>query len=135
MDTKKIKEAARESSRLAGYVPGISADQVGRANYECGFLDGAKWRELEQEIYTDANNISHKYEAPAWAARDRGGELYIYLANKPIKDEVCGKWLFGGVNGGLVALDPDMFPQVKWEDYTPTSIVMITTTEYRIKED
>ena len=131
MDTKKLKEAARESSRLAGYVPSISADQVGRVNYECGFRNGAKWRE-EQGKLTVADNVCQKDETPAWAARDRNGGIYLYYTNKPVKREDRGVWLAGGVNGRIRRLNPDMLPQVKWEDPSPTKI--IEATVYRTKE-
>lgn len=58
----------------------------------------------------------------AFIARDKGGPLSIYFGKKPYKGEYA--WSFYDHLSMNFADIPDknLFPEVKWEDETPTEV-------------
>lgn len=53
-----------------------------------------------------------------WAARDRSGILVVGT-QKPVKDDTFGVWLGFAEH---MEINPQSFPQVKWEDSEPTEV-------------
>lgn len=55
-----------------------------------------------------------------WVARDENGDLYLYQ-EKPQKQDNCAYWKDTKEH---FELDPDLFPNVKWEDEEPFAVVL-----------
>ena len=53
-------------------------------------------------------------------ARDANGDLYLYQ-EKPQKQDNCACWEW---TKEYFELDPDLFPNVKWEDEEPLAVVL-----------
>ena len=56
-----------------------------------------------------------------WIARDKDGILGFYF-NKPIKG--INEWSPMFEDENYVAVDSNMFPEVKWEDEEPRELVL-----------
>jgi hypothetical protein len=63
-----------------------------------------------------------------WVARDQGGELYLFLKDKPTKrsflwnvhpeKDTRGKIKF-------IEIDSKLFPEVAWQDSAPTRVDLV----------
>ena len=53
-----------------------------------------------------------------YVARDKNRDLYLY-SEKPIKNIDEEGWY---AQGGLIYIESDEFPNVKWEDEEPTEV-------------
>lgn len=53
-----------------------------------------------------------------WVVRDSIGRLWL-CTKKPIKDPV--QWIDGG---HIFVIQPDAFPEVKWEDDEPRELIL-----------
>ena len=54
-----------------------------------------------------------------WLARDKSGILFLYVSNnEPKKEDEC----WSCYDGDLIALDGNLFPEVKWSDKEPTKV-------------
>ena len=59
-----------------------------------------------------------------YVARDKDGDLYLYLGGKPVKCYYNGKlerWASGDSD---CRISNNMFPDVKWEDEEPTEVTL-----------
>lgn len=56
-----------------------------------------------------------------WIARDKDGELYLYL-KKPSKGEEF--WLISRGTITVIQLPSGLFPEVKWSDEEPRELVL-----------
>lgn len=54
-----------------------------------------------------------------YIARDNSGQLCMYFGAKPFKGFGC--WYAESMEG-LVYLNSDLFPEVKWENEEPTEV-------------
>ena len=57
-----------------------------------------------------------------WIARDKNGNLFLYLECKPTRDE--NEWRVPFYNE-VYQLDKNLYPDVRWEDLEPTALVPI----------
>lgn len=59
-------------------------------------------------------------EQEMYVARDKSGELYLYIGYAPEKDnkEI---WTVNS-NANYCELNPNLFPEVKWTDEKPTKV-------------
>lgn len=53
-----------------------------------------------------------------WIARDKNGSLWLSV-NKPTKDSV--QWVGGGM---IFLVDPNAFPEIRWEDKEPRKVIL-----------
>lgn len=60
-----------------------------------------------------------KISMKTYIARDNSGQLYMYFGAKPFKGS--GYW-YAESMGGVVYLENDLFPEVKWENEEPTEV-------------
>lgn len=95
--------------------------------WNCGYGDCVSCR-LQGESYNIeklADNCPHltkgQESQKMWVARNYVGELYLYIASKPIKGEVI--WFNHG--GATVYIDKNLFPEVKWSDAEPTEVKLV----------
>ena len=58
----------------------------------------------------------------AFIARDKSGELYIYLGRKPYKAKFSWTLYSGEPDDFKKIPDKNVFPEVKWEDEEPTEV-------------
>lgn len=62
----------------------------------------------------------------AFLARDLNGSLYIYINGKLRKHVDTGTWNFDLAKSkgraSFTSLNKDLFPEVKWEDESPTEV-------------
>lgn len=58
----------------------------------------------------------------AFIARDKNGELYIYLGRKPYKAKFSWTLYSGEPDDFKKIPDKYLFPEVKWEDEEPTEV-------------
>ena len=58
----------------------------------------------------------------AFIARDKNGELYIYLGCKPYKAKFSWTLYSGEPDDFKKIPDKNVFPEVKWEDEEPTEV-------------
>ena len=58
----------------------------------------------------------------AFIARDKNGELYIYLGRKPYKAKFSWTLYSGEPDDFKKIPDKNVFPEVKWEDEEPTEV-------------
>ena len=67
-----------------------------------------------------------------WLARDKDGELYLFL-EKPSKREEF--WLMSRGTGTItvIQLPSELFPEVKWEDEEPKEIVLKNDVDGKMK--
>lgn len=64
-----------------------------------------------------------KKSAKMWVARDSSGKLYLYK-KRPYKLIGIGLHAWGSGNAGAMKIDPELFPDVKWEDEEPTQVTL-----------
>lgn len=62
-----------------------------------------------------------KNQVTMWVVRDKNGLLCLYR-DKPYKDEFFELW--DSPITSPIALNPNLFPSVKWEDAEPTEVVL-----------
>lgn len=77
-------------------------------------------KEFSEDEKVIAMHINKKYK---WMARDKDGELFMYV-NKPTKRDRLNIWTvdYGYLNIKNFIDDKDMFKNIKWEDDEPTRI-------------
>jgi len=77
-------------------------------------------KEFSEDEKVIAMHINKKYK---WMARDKDGELFMYV-NKPTKRDRLNIWTvdYGYLNIKNFIDDKDMFKNIKWEDDGPTRI-------------
>lgn len=59
-----------------------------------------------------------------WVARDKSG-LLIISTQKPIKENKLGIWVGFAEH---MRINPQLFPEVKWEDEEPTEVELTIKT-------
>lgn len=64
-----------------------------------------------------------KKSAKLWVARDYSGTLYLYNG-KPSKRTNLNSRIWCSGIAGAMKLDPELFPDVKWEDEEPTQVTL-----------
>lgn len=57
-----------------------------------------------------------------WLARDKNNMLFLY-EGKPYKCSIG--WLKGDSKYSYSGINPELFPEVKWEDSEPTKVKLI----------
>lgn len=64
-----------------------------------------------------------------YVARDKGGDLYLFLI-RPVKDDRLNTWQLCSDNPhDFYKLDSSLFPEVKWEDEEPTEVELVKKEE------
>ena len=59
-------------------------------------------------------------EQEMYVARDKSGDLYLYIGGAPVKDNKK-IWTVNS-NANYYELNPNLFPEVKWTDEKPTKV-------------
>ena len=57
-----------------------------------------------------------------WLARDKSGSLFLFIGDKPIKEDK--EWMPLGESDS-VCLNKDIFPEVQWSDSEPTKVKLV----------
>ena len=61
-----------------------------------------------------------------WLARDKDDDLFLYIGSIPIKNRLDNVWIAQELLvTGIVQLDKDLFPEVKWSDDEPTKVKLV----------
>lgn len=61
-----------------------------------------------------------------WLARDKDGNLFLYIGGIPIKNSFDKGWIAQELLiTNIVQLDKDLFPEVKWSDKEPTKVKLV----------
>ena len=61
-----------------------------------------------------------------WLARDKDDNLFLYIGSIPIKNRLDNVWIAQELLvTGIVQLDKDLFPEVKWSDEEPTKVKLV----------
>ena len=77
--------------------------------------------EIANRIFHKKNN--HHVTIEGWAARDKDGQIYIYLdGDKPTRYETM--YL---TNGELFEIQESFFQNIKWSDEEPTKVKITIT--------
>ena len=58
-----------------------------------------------------------------WIARDKNQMLYVF-EEKPIKNERFEIWSPLSADENFMDINPNLFPEVKWEDEEPRELVL-----------
>ena len=58
-----------------------------------------------------------------WVARDKNNSLWLFLDEKPEKNEEVEMWTT--LEMDVVKLDIRLFPEVKWSDKEPTKVKLV----------
>lgn len=59
-----------------------------------------------------------------WIARDKDGSLYVYVS-RPHKNYKTLSWdKTGRCDEETMSINPDLYPEVKWEDSEPTELIL-----------
>lgn len=58
-----------------------------------------------------------------WIARDKNQMLYVF-EEKPIKNERFENWTPLSAHGNFMDINPNLFPEVKWDDDQPRELVV-----------
>lgn len=69
---------------------------------------------MSKKIYYNKKN-----RMEMWLARDRSGSLFLFIGDRPIKEDK--EWMPLGESDS-VYLNKDIFPEVKWSDSEPTKV-------------
>ena len=56
-----------------------------------------------------------------WVARDKNGSLFLYVNQKPSKEEI----IWDDDYGYYIELDGSLFQEVKWSDEEPTKVKLV----------
>ena len=57
-----------------------------------------------------------------WIARDKNNRLFLYLTEKPVKED--NEWHISGFYSKVYEVDSNRFPEVKWEDEEPRELIL-----------
>lgn len=66
-----------------------------------------------------------------WIARDKNQMLYVF-EEKPIKNERFENWTPLSDDENFMDINPNLFPEVKWDDDQPRELVLKPTKEEKI---
>ena len=56
-----------------------------------------------------------------WVARDKNGSLFLYVNQKPSKEEI----IWDDDYDHYIELDGSLFPEVQWSDEEPTKVKLV----------
>ena len=56
-----------------------------------------------------------------WVARDKDGSLFLYVNQKPSKEET----IWNDYYGRYIEIDGSLFPEVQWSDEEPTKVRLV----------
>lgn len=58
-----------------------------------------------------------------WVARDKNRMLYVF-EEKPIKNKHFGGWTPFPGDDSFMEINPNLFPEVRWEDDNPRELIL-----------